>query len=126
MIRFLLTCVLLLALRPSVAAASECAYDAEETHSFTSAEGEFEFGAVRSANGVELLAELTIRANARISDGKRRGPWRVRESGPIGADILLSLRSRRLELVRERELPSGESPFAVYLPYHANPPPVLP
>jgi hypothetical protein len=124
--RFLLTFVLLLALRPSMAAASECASDAEKTYSFTSADGEFEFGAVRSANGVELLAELTVRANARISDGKRRGPWRVRESGPIGTDILLSLRSRRLEFVRERELPCSESPFAVYLPYHANPPPVQP
>ena len=125
-LRFLLTCVLLLALRPSTAAASICAVDTEDTSSFVAAGGEFGSGAVRSPNGVELLAELSVRLNARISDARARSPWRTRLAVATASDLLLSMRSRRLETVRELDLECGESPFVVYLPYHANPPPVLP
>lgn len=124
LLRFLLSSLLLLlTLAPSTAAASICAPVSEDTYSFTAANGEFGFGALRSANGMELLADVSVRLNARVSDGRARSPWRVRLALPSGSDLLLSLRSRRLERDRELDLQCGASPFAVYLPYHANPPP---
>ena len=122
-IRLLLACVLLLALRPTVVEASVCAPDAEERHSFAALDGGSERSVVRSPSGADLL-ELSVRVNSRISAGRPRGPLPLYDDAPLQSELLLATRSR-LVIRRELRLECSSSPFRVYLPYYAIPPPFL-
>lgn len=122
--RYFLAWMLLFSLPSSQAAASECVLEIVETHSFTADDGEFPPGCARATGGVELLIELTGRANARRLEGQPRSPRTHRATAPVSRRPP-SLLTGRMALALEIDALCRESSFLVYLPYHANPPPIV-
>lgn len=106
--------------------ASVCAPDIDDRHYFAALDAGSEGSVVRSPSGADLLLELTVRVNCRISAGRPRGPLPLYDDAPLQSELLLATRSRRLVIQRELCIECGSSPFRVYMPYHANPPPFLP
>ena len=76
-------------------------------------------------SGLELLVEVTGRVPAR-KDRQATSVGDPRGSAPLCRRDPLSMLTRREAAAREADARCGESSFVVYLPYHANPPPVLP
>lgn len=121
--QILLTLLLLFAATSVRAEASIVAPTEQPPYTFTAADGDLGSAIVRSVEGLELLYELTHRAKTRTLEGQARGPRPPREITPLDAQLQLAIHSSRAALARETVLLCAESPFIVYLPYHANPPP---
>ena len=124
LLRVLFALLLLFSLRPHRAEASIVVDQSPDTYSFEAADNDFTFGAIRSGSGWELLLEFAERLPSRVPGAQSRHiPPRHTDRLLSSARDLLAMRSRRVVLDHELGLPCGESPFLVYLPYHANPPP---
>lgn len=127
MLRVLFALLLLFSLRPDVAAASCVLPDADEHSRYVSADPTSGgHGAFRSSSGVELLAEVTSRMLSRAPTGERQPLVRRFRDGLARPESdLLAILPRHVVETRARDLQCAASPFVVYLPYHANPPPPL-
>jgi hypothetical protein len=126
LLRVLFALLVLFSLRPHRAEASIVVDQSPDSYSFEAADTDFTFGAIRSGSGWELLLEFAERLPSPAPGSQSRHvPSRHNDRLLTTARDLLAMRSRRVVLGQELELPCGDSPFLVYLPYHANPPPVL-
>lgn len=124
MIRVVFALLLLFALRPDLASASCALADTTEQSRYVRSDADFGHGAVRSGTGLELLAELTSRKLGRNSEESQpRPPRRFSSDLPTTPADLLATLSQRAVSQRESRAFSPQTPFVVYLPYHANPPP---
>lgn len=119
----LLTLLLLLVASPLQAEAKRAIPAEQPPYAFTAADEDLGAGIVRGVEGLELLLELSYRAKTRTLDGQTRGPRPPREPRPLQAQLQLAALSSRAAMARAAELLCAESPFVIYLPYHANPPP---